>query len=250
MSKNTVKSLKETYEDQNSIFWYWCNACNDINIPGAPPMECGSVEKLPVEARDLYEAFWAEDDYRHSCYVVQYNAQFGIALGILLDNNYVLEDLPDRNPEIEALGLKQDFLLQVRTAAGKMTAQNLSDALPDATVFFGEGTDPDGDEILVFFPKEKLPDRNALTVLADQIAEKDGYPFFEEAFKALATGAMAPVLDAMYANLTKMIEGNATNVKVSGGKGYEGGYAHGYHDAIVEVMNLLQINRNDEEFFN
>ena len=44
-----------------------------------------------------------------------------------------------------------------------------------------------------------------------------------------------------------MIADNRKNVKEAKGSGYYGGYAEGFHDAIVELLNFLHI-QHDEEF--
>ena len=48
--------------------------------------------------------------------------------------------------------------------------------------------------------------------------------------------------------LKRMIADNRKNVKEAKGSGYDGGYAEGFHDAIVELLNFLHI-QHDEEFF-
>ena len=59
--KTTVLDLKDVYEDRNQIFWYWCNACGDINIPGMDTLKHGEVEYMPAEDRPLFLNFWSEN---------------------------------------------------------------------------------------------------------------------------------------------------------------------------------------------
>lgn len=48
--------------------------------------------------------------------------------------------------------------------------------------------------------------------------------------------------------IRRLLFDNETNIENSDG-GYDQGYAEGYHDALVDVMNQLEI-KHDEEYFN
>lgn len=146
-----IKSLNEVYKSPEEIMWYCCNATGDINLPGTPPMTSGKLEDLPDEARLLYENLWSEGVLWHNLYVMQYNNQFGMALGALFDDDYIRNLANDNGGE----KLNIDVLRRCRAHAANRAAEWLAEGLShkNAVVFFGLKTDPDGDEIVIFIPR-------------------------------------------------------------------------------------------------
>lgn len=202
---------------------------------------------MPAEARQLFLNVWSENMYQ-TCYVVQHNTTFGIALGILLDDEYI-HNMVMGHEELKPLQENKEAQKNLRAQAGRMTAKYIADLLTDVTVFYGEGTDPDGDEILVFFPKDTVHSATSEAVLSVSrcLDQKYGYPVFEDDFISLAMSEVKDLRD-IEKELKRMIADNRKNVKEAKGSGYDGGYAEGFHDAIVELLNFLHI-QHDEEFF-
>lgn len=149
---NTVKSLNELY--QSGKGHYWCNCTGDIYIPGDAVMKCGSVERMPPKVREIYEGLW--EPGLHPTYVFEDEyGNVGLAFGILFDQQYIT-DLRATNPYMGAVDRKV-FEKECFNAI-KLMADDLTKRLPYAQVYLGEGTDPDGDEILVFAPNDKAYD--------------------------------------------------------------------------------------------
>lgn len=149
---NTVKSLNELYQRGKSR--YWCNCTGDIYIPGDAIMKCGSVEQMPPKVREIYEGLW--EPGLHPTYVFEDEyGNVGLAFGILFDQQYIT-DLRTTNPYMGAVDRKA-FEKECFNAIKRM-AEDLTKRLPYAQVYLGEGTDPDGDEILVFVPKDEAYD--------------------------------------------------------------------------------------------
>lgn len=142
MSK--AKSLDALYD--SGKYHYWCNAAGDINIPGAAPLDCGTIDQMPAPAAALYKNVWS-DQNRLLSYVLEVEGRYGMALSVLFDEDTIqdlckLSKFIDRAPKSK----HGAFLLVSRVA------DCLADKLPLAEVYVGENTDPDGHEIVVFVP--------------------------------------------------------------------------------------------------
>lgn len=112
-------------------------------------MECGSIEQMPPKARKIYEGLW--EPGLHPTYVFEDEyGNVGLAFGILFDQQYIT-DLRATNPYMGAVERKAFGKECFNTI--KLMADGLTKRLPYAQVYLGEGTDPDGDEILVFVPQ-------------------------------------------------------------------------------------------------
>lgn len=154
--------MKEIYGKE--LLWYWCNATGDINIPGFPISSLPSADLLPAPARELYEKVWSESSYCNQ-YVVTFKGQFGLLLGWLFDYSWLRDKgvLTDEN--------KDEIIPKFHKAVYDV-AEQLGDQHKHWPVLYGEDTDPDGDEILMFISAEELEevrtkawfDSNALSV--------------------------------------------------------------------------------------
>ena len=147
-----VYSLNEAYKN-NQIF-YWCNSTGDINVPGAAPMHCGNVEDLPEKQREIYEKYW-NDNAGALVYVVTYRGRPGIVLGYLIDYSW-LHDMLGISGRDDVPAEKKAIFQQAAEEAANNLADYLANAeggkYAEAEVIYGDGTDPDGHEILVFLP--------------------------------------------------------------------------------------------------
>ena len=139
-----IGSLNALYQE-NRIF-YHCNACGDINVPGKPALYCGTVDDLPASVRELYENVWSEVDGWPE-YVVTMDGKPCMAFSILVDKGYIRE-LTD------SYTAGKDRIDTAASEVCKATAQSLQEKLPCGQVFYGENTDPCGDEVLVCVDKD------------------------------------------------------------------------------------------------
>ena len=143
-----VESLNEVYRREG--FHYWCNCIGEINMPGYPPTACPDPDVLPPLAEKVYDNFWAEGRGANE-YVVTYNGDTGLALGWLFDYSWLTEI--GILPSDDEAAVKAAF-----HGAVKCTAEGLEVLVNDwaDAVFYGNDTDPDGDEILLFVSSERL----------------------------------------------------------------------------------------------
>lgn len=240
---NPVLSLNEAYEDKNSIFWYWCNACGEINTPGADRMAVGDVEDMPAPVQDIYENFWTEL-YELTCYVVQYNAQNGLALCALLDDSYI-KDLVEGSKLLKDYAEGEPFIATIRRIAGKMAAQHMAELVPEGDkVLFGDDTDPDGDEILIFIPQKNLTTREELEALCKKWSE-EVYTYFEKMFKELIPIVVAETLSSLKDTVDLVISENTPK----DGNYQSDLYAAGCHDGMVMLMNYMGIKHNRQYIY-
>lgn len=142
MSK--AKSLDALYD--SGKYHYWCNAAGDINIPGADPLDFGTIDQMPAPAAALYKNVWS-DQNRLLSYVLEVEGRYGMALSVLFNEDAIhdlckLSKFIDRAPKSK----RGAFSLVSRVA------DDWVDKLPLAEVYVGENTDPDGHEIVVFVP--------------------------------------------------------------------------------------------------
>ena len=159
-----VYSLNEFYE-KKQIF-YWCNATGDLNGPGFSDTKSPELEELPAKVREVYERFWTEGRGANE-YVVTLNGKTGLMLGWLFDYGY-LEDLQvtvGANDPIQ----KDEYHAAVYAAANALSYDYRN------PVIYGKDTDPEGDEILLFFEYDDLVKAGIhLCILAslDRISER------------------------------------------------------------------------------
>ncbi len=138
-----IESLNDIYS-QNRLF-YWCNACGEINMPGDPvyPILVHKPNELPNEQlRDLYNNFWSELGCS-SEYVVTLDGVHGYAFDFLFDYDWAEDNgmNPKKLPEVI-----------------KKTATQLFADVQDfvgCRFLFGEDTDPNGHEFIIFLPYER-----------------------------------------------------------------------------------------------
>lgn len=136
-------SLNKVYE--NDELYYWCNACSDINIPGADPSYCGDIDELPIKQRNLYENYWNES--AGCCmYVVDYKGNPAMALGYLFDASY-LSDLLKKNDVSD-----EDMEVFYNAVYDCGTMLERTKEVSDCEVLVGKDTDPDGHELLIIVP--------------------------------------------------------------------------------------------------
>lgn len=148
-----IVSLNETYS-ANKLS-YMCNACGDINKPGADPLDFRVYQPEDVmtpEEQTLYESYWNEGS---GCceYVLRIGESAAMGLGFLLDTGWcrdLLEELSNggiEDSDIENLWMPKLFL------AAKEASENVIQPLvAGCDIHIGEWTDPDGHEILVIVP--------------------------------------------------------------------------------------------------
>lgn len=161
-----IKSLNEAYE--KNLIWYWCNACGDINVPGALPMTIGHPDDMPPTARRLYEKYWSEAGWP-TRYVGNCEGQYGLFLCYLFDYEMcvgtVFEDI-DR--------MADAFFEEVVMGVAKMLSRKplfgANGDLSDCTIYVGNGTDPLGHELCIFIPEDKCEYADLL----DRKIESDG----------------------------------------------------------------------------
>lgn len=151
MSKDTnrgyeaIRRLNKLYDEER--IHYWCTATGDINVIGSAPLSCGQPEDMPPAIRRLYETLWKEGA-GFSMYVVEIDGAPGMVFNMLLDDSY-MQDIISKK---ELPAMPEDYINRMRTEGGKKAAELLLNTLSGASVYYGEQTDPDGDEVLVFIP--------------------------------------------------------------------------------------------------
>ena len=136
-----IRSLNDWYaasETSPLKFHYWCNCLGELNIPGKDTV--GSEEELPADIRELYEGTWGtvSERYGVNAYVISFDNKPGIGLTWLFDSEFQ-----------KTRKYASD---EAAMAAVKTIAEHIQAAFPQADVFVGENTDPDGHEIVLFIP--------------------------------------------------------------------------------------------------
>ena len=130
--------------DQKKIY-YWTNATGDIFVPGLDRTKGGREDDLPGKAKLIYQFYWDELSSAHKC-VVCLNGVYGIMLEWLFDWSW-LKDM--------GLSPLDDKVVAAFHKAVKLTAETFvppAEAVGIDSVLYGELTDPDGDEIVMFVP--------------------------------------------------------------------------------------------------
>ena len=161
-----IESLNGLYQDER--IFYHCNACGDINVPGKPELYCGTTDEIPAGARELYETVWNETAGWPE-YVVTLDGKACMAFSIVVDNSYIQQltgYCTAGKERIDAAAIE----------VCKTTAQSLLEKLPCGQVFYGEDTDPSGDEVVVCVDSDMVK-KHWQEIL--KIAEDNFYPEFE-----------------------------------------------------------------------
>lgn len=142
-----MKSLNEVYSSE--FLHYWCNAAGDINIPDADPAYCGKPEEMPLKAKDLYLHYWTED--MGTCmYVVEMNEQYGLAFTFLFDSATCADYAKKSEETINDNDMRR-MLCAIEDSA---KFYEKDERLCGCEVLVGDKTDPDGHELMFFFPYE------------------------------------------------------------------------------------------------
>lgn len=194
-SNARLNSLKEAYDlpSNETGFVYWTNACGEVNLPSDfdgdnTTLHIHSEDELPLKQHMLYDVLQSQSGNALE-YLISYQNQTGIAFCFLFDDDWQA-----------GLGLT--------TEKTKSIVENLifdkfsKDPLYEKCLFFyGENTDPDGDEFLVFVPyeafKQDKDDGNSIEHLTPAL-----YPYSKtiEAIRSqlnayyLVEAAQTPVL--------------------------------------------------------
>lgn len=157
---NNIINLNEVYKLET--LWYWCNSVGDLNVPGYAPTAHADLDSLPALVRSVYQHYWTEGCGANE-YVVTFNGETGLMLGWLFDYNWLRELLEvggrclnEREKEIFHCTVKQ---VAEKIANGWFFSEGVPKTPADACpypVLYGEDTDPDGDEILLFLPFKDL----------------------------------------------------------------------------------------------
>ena len=177
--KKAALSLNELYK--NDLMWYWCNETGDINVPGAALAHYGTTDDMPPAIQELFTEFWDKNSGVLK-YVAVVNGVPGIALGLRFDRDYYKELAADY---VIASDIPNETLYKKGTTAVIAVAADIANLIPFGDVYFGEGTDPDGDEIVVFVPGTEC--REYLDKVVETVCSFT-YPTFRKYFtKALYT---------------------------------------------------------------
>ena len=177
--KKAALSLTELYK--NDLMWYWCNETGDINVPGAALAHYGTTDDMPPAIQELFTEFWDKNSGVLK-YVAVVNGVPGIALGLRFDRDYYKELAADY---VIASDIPNETLYKKGTTAVIAVAADIANLIPFGDVYFGEGTDPDGDEIVVFVPGTEC--REYLDKVVKTVCSFT-YPTFRKYFtKALYT---------------------------------------------------------------
>ena len=141
----SIKNLCEI--EENKLLHYWCNGCGEINIPGADKLKCGTVVDLPRAAAEVYEKYWTEGIGGAYVYVVTYDGVYGLLFSWEFDLATTLERF--------GFGPNDGIGLELFHNAVRQTAEEYELA-HGTTVFYGEETQPLGNEISLFVPLEQM----------------------------------------------------------------------------------------------
>lgn len=157
-----VASMKTLYDMKRIM--YWCNACGDVNLPGDPESPAISLhadDMLPDRIRTLYDKFWSEG-WGVPLYVVTIDGIDGMAAVYLLDRSW-FDDILDETGYASVLSQEEAwkvFTTCAKNYASKLAAKTeAGKELEHASILFGDDTDPDGPEIMLFVPAEHCEEK-------------------------------------------------------------------------------------------
>lgn len=170
--------------------YYWCNCCGEISLPGSS-LVVGDPATLPSPVRELYDSYQEETSPFHT-YTVTLNAQNGMMTTLLVDSNWVAEDVFASGKD-EASDKEMDVMYEalVRTAISLRDEE----VLPTGCVILAlKDTDPDGHELGIFFPagicKSAFPEFKAaenMKRVASNLYDNKLLPIAEDVFDQVET---------------------------------------------------------------
>lgn len=141
-----LKSLNELYD--RDVVFYHCNALGEINVAGKDPLYCGDVSEMPEPAQVLYNQYQDETGpYR--TYVVNIGNRYGMAYVVLFDYSW----LDDNGLDVEK---DETIFGALNTAVRNVAERIMDDSIADLEFYVGNNTDPDGDELMLFVPMDRL----------------------------------------------------------------------------------------------
>lgn len=149
-----MKDLNKLYEEKT--LYYWCNAVGDLNIPGYPLLACPTADKLPPDVREVYEKYWSENGWECR-YVVTCDGETGLLLNYLFDHSWIKDMIEEK----ELKPFSDEDRSKLLHIAVDATVGIVEDYIRSKTekrfeILVGYDTDPDGDELGVFFPISEL----------------------------------------------------------------------------------------------
>lgn len=197
-----IISLNNVY-DENSLY-YWCNCTGDLNIPGCRSWDIvTNTDMLPNAVWDVYDNFWGEGRGAQE-YVATYNGVTGLMLGWLFDyswlddlsliklNAYTME-VPDSMKEVLHSAVEK---VAKNLAAGQFFSDDEQPIQHNYPVFFGKDTDPDGDEILIFFPYSELYKASEANRIARDVDGKRIIAMEDRLYRAVEAAILANAQNA------------------------------------------------------
>ena len=142
-----LKSYNDLIQAQNRL-WFWCNSCGEVNMPGSEAVE--DKELLPAPVRKLYEQF--QGDFELPVYTVTVDGQFGMGI----DVTYFPSELRDSKIGAAMSADPKTFDAQFHFAVESVARELDENANERYEAFYGEDTDPEGDELFVFVPSHMI----------------------------------------------------------------------------------------------
>ena len=135
----------KNYNEELKRIYYWCNSMGEINAVTAPTTYVGEESDLPERARVLYQRYMGATSA--PMYVVSANGEYGLMIELILDSDW-----------IETTFGKGVVSKEILHAAGKEVTSELEQKYAERHVvaYYGEDSDPDGDEALFFIPYTTL----------------------------------------------------------------------------------------------
>lgn len=150
---NTIVDLNRVYQE-NKLF-YWCNCCGEVNLPEdfdehgqAKGLFIHEPAELPETIKKLYDAYQDEIDWVR-IYTVSYDGTPGMVLAHDVSESVIKEILMKAGKTTETADA------QKHSISKEIADLCIAQMPPFVTVFYGEDSDPDGDEVLVFIPEDK-----------------------------------------------------------------------------------------------
>lgn len=172
--KVRIESLNRIY--RVDTMHYWCNACGEINLP-EDSIELyinHTADELPSrELQELYNDYW-EDHYICTEYVVTIDGVNGFLFCFLMNTEWMKSAGVNRKDLFQLVQLAANSIFAVPELCG-------------CRFFYGQDTDPDGSEFLVFFPYEE---RSHISTFRDGLDSGD-----YNLFAAITSSAPLPETD-------------------------------------------------------
>lgn len=148
-----IYSLNEAYKSQE--FFYMCNACGDINKPGAAPDDFQVYQPEDVmtpQEQDLYTNCWCEG---RGCleYVLRIGDKAAMGLAFLCDEIWC-QELVERmtHTTVTDSDVRLIWMPRLFLAIKSVAETCIQPLVPECDIYIGDQTDPDGHEIVVAVP--------------------------------------------------------------------------------------------------